>query len=144
MSFDEINDLVPGGLPPSAYRHDAWWSNEDASGSTHSQSRLGWMAAGYIATADRARRQVTFTRHIAGRDPAEREVVLRLDRATAEDLYVALHEFGEHIAAGAAITAPTAEETERIGLLLQGLAHSLGRRCSPYCDHLTPSRRTMR
>ncbi|GAA4563610.1 hypothetical protein GCM10023176_07890 [Micromonospora coerulea] len=38
------------------------------------------------------------------------DIVLRLDRATAEDLYVALYEAGEHIAAGAAITPPTAEE----------------------------------
>ncbi|MDG4780725.1 hypothetical protein O7614_13850 [Micromonospora sp. WMMD961] len=29
------------------------------------------------------------------------DIVLRLDRATAEDLYVALYEVGEHIAAGA-------------------------------------------
>jgi len=34
----------------------------------------------------------------------EHDVVLRLDRATAEDLYVALYELGEHIAAGAPIT----------------------------------------
>ncbi len=62
MSFDEITNLLPGGLPPSAYRHDAWWSNEDAPESTHSQSRLGWMAAGYTAAADRTTRQVVFTR----------------------------------------------------------------------------------
>jgi hypothetical protein len=64
------------------------------------------------------------------------DIVLRLDRATAEDLYVVLHEAGEHIAAGARITPPTAEEAERLGTLLWDLGHSLGRRCSPYCDHL--------
>jgi hypothetical protein len=62
MTFDEISDLTPGGLPPSAYRHDAWWNNEEDPGSTNSQSRLGWMAAGYMAAADRASRQVIFTR----------------------------------------------------------------------------------
>ncbi|MEV0136208.1 hypothetical protein AB0H83_48245 [Dactylosporangium sp. NPDC050688] len=62
MSFDEIADLLPGGLPSSAYRHGAWWNNEDDPGSTHSQSRLGWMAAGYTAAADRATRQVVFRR----------------------------------------------------------------------------------
>jgi hypothetical protein len=63
MSFDELNDLVPGGLPPSAYRHDAWWSNESEPSSTHSQSRLGWMAAGYhVETVDRVRQVVTFAR----------------------------------------------------------------------------------
>jgi hypothetical protein len=45
----------------------------------------------------------------------EHDVVLRLDRATADDLYVALYELGEHIAAGAPITPPTAEEVERLG-----------------------------
>ncbi|TDC84671.1 hypothetical protein E1193_04935 [Micromonospora sp. KC606] len=64
------------------------------------------------------------------------DIVLRLDRATAEDLYVALYEGGEHIAAGAAIPPPTAEEAERLATLLRDLGHALGRRCSPYCDHL--------
>jgi hypothetical protein len=66
----------------------------------------------------------------------EHDVVLRLDRATAEDLYVVLHELGEHIAAGAPISPPTAEEVERLGRLLQDLAHSIGRKCNPYCDHI--------
>ncbi len=64
------------------------------------------------------------------------DIVLRLDRATAEDLYAALYGFGEHIAAGAAITPPTTEESERLGTLLRNVGHALGRRCSPYCDHL--------
>jgi hypothetical protein len=64
-------------------------------------------------------------------------IPLRLDRATAEDLYATLYEVGEHIAAGAPITAPTTEEAERLGSLLQHLGHRLGRPCSPYCDHLT-------
>jgi hypothetical protein len=64
------------------------------------------------------------------------DIVLRLDRATAEDLYAALYEAGEHIAAGAPIIAPSAEEIERLGRFLQDLGHALGRRCSPDCDHL--------
>ena len=64
------------------------------------------------------------------------DILLRLDRATGEDLYVALYEAGEHIAAGAAITPPTAEEAERLGTLLRDLGHALGRRCSQCCDHL--------
>jgi len=66
----------------------------------------------------------------------EDDVVLRMDRETAEDLYVAMYELGEHIAAGAPITPPPAEEVERLGRLLRDLAHSIGRRCNPYCDHV--------
>jgi hypothetical protein len=66
----------------------------------------------------------------------ERDITLRLDRATAEDLYATLYEVGEHIAAGAPITPPTAEEVERLGRLLSDLGHSLGRKCNPYCGHL--------
>jgi len=66
----------------------------------------------------------------------ERDIVLRLDRATAEDLYAALYELGEHVAAGAPITPPTGAEAARLGHVLQDLDHSLGRRCGPYCDHL--------
>jgi hypothetical protein len=64
------------------------------------------------------------------------DIVLRLDRATAEDLYAALYEAGEHVAAGAPNTPPTAEKAERLGSPLRDLGHALGRRCSPYCDHL--------
>ncbi len=63
MSFEEISHLVRGGLPPSAYQYDAWWNNEDDPGSTHSQSRLGWMAAGYRVVADRTSRRAVFTRY---------------------------------------------------------------------------------
>ena len=66
----------------------------------------------------------------------ERDIVLRLDRATAEDLYAAMYELGEHIGAGAPTTPPTAEEVERLGRFLPDLSHSLNRTCNPYCDHL--------
>ncbi len=64
------------------------------------------------------------------------DFAFQLDRATAEDLYVTLYEFGEHVAAGAPITAQTAEQSERLGRFLRDLGHRLGRTCSPYCDHL--------
>ena len=28
MTFAEIGQLVPGGLPNSAYQYPAWWANE--------------------------------------------------------------------------------------------------------------------
>lgn len=34
LTFDEIGRLV-GGLPPSAYRHRAWWSNSSSHVEAH-------------------------------------------------------------------------------------------------------------
>jgi len=42
-TFDEIDDVV-GGLPASARRYSAWWSNEREG--THVQARA-WMDAGW-------------------------------------------------------------------------------------------------
>ncbi|WP_443673247.1 DUF7662 domain-containing protein [Micromonospora vinacea] len=56
MSFEEVSDLVPGGLPSSAHRYSAWWSNDDR---THSQSR-SWSDAGFSAHPDIARQRVHF------------------------------------------------------------------------------------
>lgn len=64
------------------------------------------------------------------------DIILRLDRKTAEDLYATLYEVGEHIAAGAPITPPSADEANRLGEVIKELAHALGRRCGPYCDHI--------
>jgi hypothetical protein len=66
----------------------------------------------------------------------ESEITLRLDRTTAEDLYVTLHEVGEHIAAGAPITPPTSEQVDRLASVLRELAHAVDRPCNAYCDHL--------
>ncbi|WP_421930408.1 DUF7662 domain-containing protein [Micromonospora costi] len=52
----EISDLVPGGLPPSAYRYEAWWANGDG---THSHSR-SWADAGFTAHPDLDRGTVRF------------------------------------------------------------------------------------
>ncbi|WP_225828237.1 hypothetical protein [Streptomyces naphthomycinicus] len=43
------------------------------------------------------------------------DIVLRLDRASAEDLYEVLWLFGEHIAAGPPIPEPPTEANERLG-----------------------------
>ena len=64
------------------------------------------------------------------------DIILLLDRPTAEDLCTVLYEVGEHVAAGAPITPPTAEEVARLARVLRELTHSLGRPCSPVCDHL--------
>lgn len=51
-----LAQLVPGGLPASAYRHGAWWSTDD---DTHVQSRA-WSAAGFRAEPDMAAQTVCF------------------------------------------------------------------------------------
>lgn len=57
-SFNELADLVPGGLPPSAYEHSAWWSNS----SSHVQAQA-WLAAGWQSQdVDLRARRVTFVR----------------------------------------------------------------------------------
>jgi hypothetical protein len=56
VSLAELSDLVVGGLPPSPYNHEAWWSNDD---DTHTQSR-SWSAAGYHAEPDLVTERVRF------------------------------------------------------------------------------------
>lgn len=41
-SFDEVAELVPGGLPSSAYHHAAWWSNSES----HPEA-VAWLTAGW-------------------------------------------------------------------------------------------------
>jgi hypothetical protein len=59
MSFTEVADLV-GGLPSSAYKYPAWWSNEV--GGSHVQAHA-WMGAGFrVDHLDLLGRRVRFTR----------------------------------------------------------------------------------
>jgi len=45
LSFKEIEKLIGAKLPSSAYRHRAWWANEQASNS-HSHAKA-WLSAGF-------------------------------------------------------------------------------------------------
>lgn len=45
LDWAELQDLLDGGLPASARRHRAWWSNEPQG--RHAQAR-GWLDAGYL------------------------------------------------------------------------------------------------
>ena len=59
LTFDQINDLVPGGLPSSAYRHRPWWGNDSSGG--HVQA-AAWGNAGWaVDDIDPAAQTVTFT-----------------------------------------------------------------------------------
>jgi hypothetical protein len=59
MTFDEVDDVV-GGLPASARRYSAWWSNEREG--KHVQARA-WMDAGWcVANVNLTDERVRFTR----------------------------------------------------------------------------------
>ena len=59
MTFDEIDHIV-GGLPASARRYSAWWSNEREG--THVQARA-WMNADWrVADVNLTAEHVRFTK----------------------------------------------------------------------------------
>jgi len=59
-AFAEIEDILGGPLPASAYKYPAWWSNETVGNHVQKQ---GWMGAGYrTAELDLAKRTVTFVK----------------------------------------------------------------------------------
>jgi hypothetical protein len=65
LSFAEIERVLGFKLPKSAYKHEAWWSN-NATGHSHSRA---WLEAGWrTENVDLAGRKVTFQRF--GRLPA--------------------------------------------------------------------------
>lgn len=56
MTFDELDRIV-GGLPASARRHSAWWSNESEGGhvQAHAWMDAGWRVGHVNFTAERVR-----------------------------------------------------------------------------------------
>ncbi len=59
MSFAEIERILGFKLPKSAYKHEAWWSN-NATGHSHARA---WLEAGWrTEEVDLAGRKVTFQR----------------------------------------------------------------------------------
>jgi hypothetical protein len=74
MSFSEIEGVLGFKLPKSAYKHEAWWSNNETG---HSHARA-WLKFGWRTEAiDLTRRQVTFRRSLesplAGAPPQKRD-----------------------------------------------------------------------
>jgi hypothetical protein len=70
MRLAEIEDLIGTRLPASA-RNDrtvhAWWDNDHSPTSHHSQSKHGWLAAGWeVELPDLVRETVTFRKQAAG------------------------------------------------------------------------------
>ncbi len=59
LSFGEIERILGFKLPKSAYKHEAWWSN-NATGHSHAQA---WIKSGWhTEEVDLAGRKVTFRR----------------------------------------------------------------------------------
>jgi hypothetical protein len=61
-SFEEIESILGGKLPQSAFRYPAWWANQTGPG--HSQT-AGWRSVGWrTAKLDLERRRVRFEKEI--------------------------------------------------------------------------------
>ncbi|MCY3768601.1 MAG: hypothetical protein OXG56_04430 [Gammaproteobacteria bacterium] len=130
MTFDEIEEVVGAKLPPSAFKHRAWWSNNPA----NSVITDAWLGAGYeTAKVDMQNRKLEFRKVLAGKsrgiygifgDPAE--LSTRADGGqqsqkeprlsgsdTSTDFYLSI--FGAlkgtvTIKAGTNLTSPVGEE----------------------------------
>jgi hypothetical protein len=59
MQFSEIEQIIGAPLPPVAFKHRAWWSNNPS----NSVITLAWLEAGYkTERVDMASRQLVFRR----------------------------------------------------------------------------------
>lgn len=74
-SFADVERVIGAPLPPSAYRHPAWWANQ--SGPGHSQTE-GWKSVGWrTAQVDIAGRRVRFERESSGSVAANDDSLIR-------------------------------------------------------------------
>lgn len=104
MTFDEIERLINGRLPPVAFKHRAWWSNNP----TNNVMTKAWLNAGYkTERVDVPGRKLTFVRSTSstpspGSQPATKGegLLARLETLLANTVT---------IPAGTDITAPTGE-----------------------------------
>jgi hypothetical protein len=70
MSFTEIERIFGFRLPKSAYKHEAWWSNNETG---HSHART-WLKFGWRTEAvDLTKRHVTFRRSVKGAPAQKRD-----------------------------------------------------------------------
>ena len=67
MTFDEIEKVIGAGLPASAFKHRAWWSNNPS----NSVITHAWLDAGYkSANVDIPGRRLVFRRVANGSPPS--------------------------------------------------------------------------
>ncbi len=60
LSFEQLEQMLNDKLPPSAYRHQAWWANENDGVHVNAHA---WMNAGWLVdTVDQRRCIVRFRR----------------------------------------------------------------------------------
>ncbi len=61
LTFDQIEGILGFDLPPSAYKHRAWWGNPNSS-SRHTQAQA-WLTAGWkVDTVNQDEKWVRFRR----------------------------------------------------------------------------------
>lgn len=64
LTFAEVDKLLPGGLPGSAYRYRTWWTSVGNS----AQCRYGWIVAGYrVRRVDLGAQVVCFEKDVGPR-----------------------------------------------------------------------------
>lgn len=69
LSFNDVNQLTHGTLPPSAFRRRVWWANER--NGSHTQARA-WLNSGYaVQRVEFGKQRVTFTAIGGVPEPAE-------------------------------------------------------------------------
>lgn len=88
MSFAEVEGIIGDTLPASAYKHQAWWSNETAG--THNWAHL-WQAAGWRqVSVSFERQEVSFRRE----GTSAHSTLESLLPQTKETIYDLLNEAG--------------------------------------------------
>ncbi len=61
MTFQEVEDVIFGKLPPSAWKYRAWWSNNG----NNTAARHGWLKAGWeTARVDMEKQELLFIRKV--------------------------------------------------------------------------------
>jgi hypothetical protein len=75
MTFQEIEKVIGASLPPVAFKHRAWWSNNPS----NSVITHAWLEAGFrTERVDMGSRKLVFRRAQAGPDPARKGWLARL------------------------------------------------------------------
>lgn len=72
-SFVDVMKVLNRSLPGSAYKHQAWWANQEGEGRSQTQ---GWRSVGWKTTRlDLERRRVTFERERPAHRGAEADAL---------------------------------------------------------------------